>query len=412
MIAHIDADAFFASVLQRLHPHLRGKPLFALGMGGSFIIAASYEAKAKGVKTGMPINEARKLCPGAVEMPSDFRETGLASEQIEMVLTHLCPCIEQMSIDEWYVDMRTLVGGVPSDTWSWGEQLRKTVLQKTGLSVSVGIAPTKTLAKLAGETRKPAGVTVVQGAELEAFLRTRPLEAVCGIGSKRSVPGRAQGWRTAWDMASADPALVRRLFGKTGLELQAELRGIVQYPVEDDTAPPKSISRTRSFRATGDGALLWSHLLSHLSRTVLRMRRHRLAATHLHVWLRTADYAWQGTGLRLLTPCDDEAGLLQPVSACFDALHKPQSRYTQAGMALSGLVHAGSRQQSLFEAPEEGRKDTDLQRALDRVRDRFGKETITRAAALPLLSGERPGLGISVSIPSDNPLVRSTPVSW
>lgn len=161
MIAHIDADSFFASVLQRKHPHLRGKPLLALGMGGGCVIAASYEAKAKGVKTGMPLKEAMKLCPDAVRAPSDFRETGLASQQIENILGDLCPVLEQMSIDEWFLDLKTLQGGVPADPLAWALATQARVRKLTGLSVSVGVAPTKLLAKMASEYRKPSGVTVV-----------------------------------------------------------------------------------------------------------------------------------------------------------------------------------------------------------------------------------------------------------
>lgn len=394
MIAHVDADAFFASVLQRLHPHLRGKPLFALGMGGSFIIAASYEAKAKGVKTGMPLHEARKLCPGAAHMPSDFRETGLASEQIEAVLSDICPRVEQMSIDEWYLDLRTLPGGVPKDTHAFGVLLQGGVLQKTGLSVSVGIAPTKTLAKLAGETKKPSGVVALQEGEIDAFLATRPLEAVCGIGRKRALPAYAQGWVTAADFARADMHTVRSLLGKPGCELQQELLGIVQYPVDDSTVAPKSVSRCRSFRATADHAVVWSHLLAHLSRTVLRMRRWKLAATHVSVWVRTADYEAHGTALRLTAPCSDEGGLLAPLRSCFQSLVRKDRRYTQAGFAVSGLVSTLGRQQSLFDLPAELAKEEALQQALDSVRERFGRDTITRAAALPTHSQERPSFDV------------------
>lgn len=394
MIAHVDADAFFASVLERLHPHLKGKPLFALGMGGSFIIAASYEAKAKGVKTGMQLREARRLCPGAAEMPSDFRETGLASEQIEAVLISVCPRIEQMSIDEWYLDLRTLVGGVPADTRAWGVMLRDMVIAKTGLSVSVGIAPTKTLAKLAGETAKPAGVTAIGENELPAFLTTRPLEAVCGIGRKRAIPAHAQGWSTAADFAAADPAMVERLFGKPGRELQRELCGHVEYPVDGATVPPKSISRCRSFRATDDVGLVWSHALGHLSRTVLRMRHWSLAATHVQLWVRTDAYESRGAAMRLPVPCDDETALLPALRSCFRSTVRRGERYTQAGFALHGLVHAAARQQSLFEAPESAVKDASLQRALDTVRDRFGRKTIVRAAALATEEGARPSFDV------------------
>jgi nucleotidyltransferase/DNA polymerase involved in DNA repair len=161
VICHIDADAFFASVLQRRDPRLKGKPLLALGMGGGCVIAASYEAKAFGVKTGMRLVDARRLCPGAVERESDFRETGLASKQIEEILRRHCPVVQQMSIDEWYLDLDTCVGGAPGNPEKWALAIQDEVQWKTDISVSIGIAPTKLLAKIGGEYRKPGGITVV-----------------------------------------------------------------------------------------------------------------------------------------------------------------------------------------------------------------------------------------------------------
>ncbi len=161
MIAHIDADSFFASVLVRQNPRLAGKPLLATGMGGGCVIAASYEAKNRGVKTGMPLKDALLLVPDAIRMPSDFQEAGLASEQIEQMIRRVCPIVEQMSIDEWYLDVRSLVGGVPMDLEGWATRLQKDIFTSTGLWVSIGVGPSKLLAKMAGEYRKPRGMTII-----------------------------------------------------------------------------------------------------------------------------------------------------------------------------------------------------------------------------------------------------------
>src|SRR3989338_6355077 len=121
MIAHIDVDAFFASVLVRSDPSLEGKPLLALGMGGGCVIAASYAAKAFGVKTGMRLTEALKLCPHAVHMPADFHEAARASHEIEAILRTLCPLVEQMSVEEWYLNLRTVTGGLPDNLEVWAK---------------------------------------------------------------------------------------------------------------------------------------------------------------------------------------------------------------------------------------------------------------------------------------------------
>src|SRR3989338_1927860 len=126
MIAHIDADAFFASAIVRKRPELRGKPLLALGMGGGCVIAASYEAKAFGVKTGMPLKEARPLCPEAIAIPSDFSEALVASREIESILADECPFIEQASVDEWYLDVDAIPRAREIDLPTWAQNLQNT----------------------------------------------------------------------------------------------------------------------------------------------------------------------------------------------------------------------------------------------------------------------------------------------
>jgi DNA polymerase IV len=385
---HVDADSFFASVLLRKHPHLRGKPVFALGMGGTFIIAASYEAKAKGVHTGMKLSEALKRVPDAVQMPSDFRETGRASEEIESILTSFTPLIEQMSIDEWYLDLRGVVGGVPEDPDAWAHGVRKTVLRKTGISVSVGIASSKLLAKMAGEYRKPGGVTVINDVlPIENFLRDRPAAAIPGIGHRRQVHTEARGWKTAWDIASAPTEELQALFGKQGPELQQELLGNALSEVSTASAPPKSVSRARSFRKTRDPSFLWAHLMRHAEYTVLKMRRYDLACRGLSVWLRDGDYHHEGASVSLPQPASTLDHIAPGLRACFNDVFSPRKTYTQVGLALWHLTPIALEQISLFEDGREVDRRLSLQKTMDELHGRFGRNAITRGSALAVKSG-------------------------
>lgn len=423
MIAHVDADSFFASVIIRTHPQYRGKSLFALGMGGSCIIAATYEAKAKGVKTGMRVTDARKLCPGAIEMSADFRETALASKQIEETIRDHCPIIEQMSIDEWYLDINSLVGGIPSDPGSWGKELQKTILQNTGLSVSIGIAPSKLLAKMAGEYRKPAGVTVIDlpspgcpasagpgggvrpahrsfsegggGGSLESFLKDRPAPAIPGIGRQREIQTEAQGWHTAWDIANADPALVRSLFGKNGTDMQRELLGERVSPVSMVIRPPQSISRCRSFRATSDLAIVRAHLLKHLEYCVMKMRRWKLGCTDVSLWLRDKDMHHIGAHKKLLRIEQTTLHIITPAMSLLDALTLDRNqKYTQVGFALYNLKPIPIHQQSLFEDPRVAVAEEHLQEAMDTLHAKFGRDSLTRGSALAVNTGTRKELDL------------------
>lgn len=391
MIAHVDADSFFASVLARKHPSLRGKPVLALGMGGSCVIAASYEAKATGVKTGMTLRDALALCPEALRIPSDFEETGLASHQIESVLGGVCPRIEQMSIDEWFLDLRTAVGGVPADLPGWGKSLREQILAATGLSVSVGVGPTKILAKMASEYRKPAGITIIGTGDLslETFLRDRPVAAIPGIGRQRLVRCELEHWHTAWDFSIADAARIKEHFGKPGIELRAELRGERVYALSEERKLPQSVSRARSFRPLHDQRLVWAHTLRHLEYAVLKMRRDRLACQGISVWLRDGQYEYRSSHCSLPRPLNTEEALQPFVRRCFSNLCHTKQAYTQTGLALWKLTSGTARQFSLFEEPSKALREESLQDSLDALHERFGRNAITRGSALNVKTGTK-----------------------
>jgi hypothetical protein len=274
-----------------------------------------------------------------------------------------------------------------------GEALRKDILKRTGLSVSAGIGPSKLLAKMASEYRKPGGVTVVddQSLSIQSFLRDRPATAIPGIGHARSVHCERMGWVTAWDIACANNDALREHFGRPGIDLKRELNGEVLSGVCHIPAPPKSISRARSFHAIKDHGLLWAHVLRHLEYTVLKMRRQSLAARGLSLWLRDSRYSYESTHVSLTQPLDTEEHLQPYVTRCFKKLWNRNMGYTQAGLSLWGLQPRGDTQLSLFEDPAKTLEDESLQKSLDEVHDRFGRDAVTRASALPVKSGTKRG---------------------
>ncbi len=391
MFVHIDADSFFASVLIRRHPALRGKPVLALGMGGGCIIAASYEAKAKGVRTGMRLREAMRLVPNAVSMPSDFQETAIASRQIESILSEVFPIVERMSVDEWYGDLSSIVGGTPSHVSAWAMTLRKDILRRTSLSVSIGIAASKTLAKMAGDYRKPGGITIIveasnahepHGVLREAFLKERPAMAIPGIGRKRGIHTESRAWHSAWDIAVAEEHEITALFGRIGRDIQRELLGTAVSPVRKDDRPPKSVSRCRSFPKTKNRDMLYAHMLRHLEYLTMKMRRHGLGCLGLSAWLRNEKYEHKCINVPLTRISCTEDQLRPEVQKMFDTLYQNDHSYTQAGLALWGLKQSGESQLSLFESPKDSLRAESVQRALDALHSRFGRESITHASAL------------------------------
>ena len=386
MFCHIDADSFFASVLVRKHPHLRGKPLLAMGMGGGCVISASYEAKKFGVKTGMRLSEARKLAPHALAMPSDFAETGIASDQIEEIIRTYGPHVEEMSVDEWFLDIASITGGIPKDLAGWAENIRREIVSRTAISVSVGIGPTKLLAKMASEYKKPAGRTVItmEGGKLDevtiglrAFLADRPAAAIPGIGRQRLQHTDAHGWTTALHIADAPEHLLKKLFGSPGSDLKKELLGQVVYKITVDPAPPKSLSRARSFLPTSDESILRAHGIRHMEYLLLKLRRHGLMARGMSFWLRDRTYTqYQGTQRAFPSPANTQTAIFPIFTGAFNELYKPNCAYTQVGLTLFSLVPEGASQLSLLDAPGAFEGAEALQASLDALQTRFGRNAI------------------------------------
>jgi DNA polymerase IV len=415
MFCHIDADAFFASVLQRKYPKYKGKPLIALGMGGSSVISASYECKAKKVRTGMRLHEAKLLCPEAIAIPSDFTETALASQQIQTMLYEIAPIIEQASIDEWYVDLQSCVGGTPNNITDWAITQQKQITQSTDIPVSLGIAPTKLLAKMASDYRKPKGVTVIVDNNLSSrasdegrnstlrqaqgdnmaindFLKDRPCAAIPGIGSKRQTHAQAFHWETAYDFAYAEHSIVQTIFGRPGIEMQQELQGKVVHTITMEYVPPKSISRCRSFKPTNSKDVILAYLLHHLSYTIIKLRRHQLMCKWIAVSMRNHEYKHIGKDYKLPLPMDTEAEILPYALRLFEKLYVRNPRCTQIGLTLGMFSSKAAKQFSLFEDPNEHIKDDTIQKTLDELHTSLGRDSIMRGSALPIKSGVNRGL--------------------
>lgn len=414
MYVHFDADAFFASVLQRKYPQYQNKPLIALGMGGGCVISASYECKAKKVRTGMRLSEAKLLCPEAIAIPSDFTETALASKQIQNMLYNLGPILEQASIDEWYMDLKGCTGGVPKDLSNWAQVHQTDITKSTAINVSFGIAPTKLLAKMASDYKKPKGIAIVvpnvssraldEGSTLcqtqsnsvmiDDFLKDRPCAAIPGIGGKRQSHAQAFQWNTAYDFAHADAETVQRIFGRPGLEMQQELQGKPLSGITLESAPPKSISRCRSFKNTKNEELIFAYLCHHLSYTIIKLRRHQLMCKWIGMSIRNHEFKRSGKDYKLPLPMDTEEQLLPYVQRMFKSLYKPGHYYTQISLTLGMFSSKAAKQFNLFEDPELLVKDDKVQHTLDELHNKLGRDSIMRGSALPIKSGVKRGVPI------------------
>jgi DNA polymerase IV len=246
-ILHIDMDAFYASVEQRDRPELRGRPV---AVGGSpaergVVAAASYEARAFGVRSALPMSRALRLCPGLVIVPPDFARYRAVSQQLRAMFLEVTPRVEPLSLDEAYLDVTEN---------AWGEALgvdvarriKRQIRDTTGLTASAGVAPNKFLAKVASAWRKPDGLTVIAPERIEGFLRALPVEALWGVGPKTARRLRQRGIVRAIDVRGADPAVLRSIAGSFAEALLEMANGRDERPVEPDR-PSKSCSSENTY---------------------------------------------------------------------------------------------------------------------------------------------------------------------
>lgn len=384
-IAHVDADAFFTSVEQALRPELRGKPVIT-GRERGIVACASYEARALGVRRAVRLSEARKLCPNLICLDSDYETYGLFSVRLFEILRRFTPAVEEYSMDEAFADLAGLRRVHRMSYPHIARAMQAAVRQELGITVSVGLSVTKTLAKLASGWRKPAGFQSIPADELREFLPQVSLDKVCGFGPNTVALLEKQDLKTAWDFARLPPgAEPVRLLGKTGRELRHELRGEWVYPVAPDPGRRASIHKCRTFTPpSSDRDRVKAELLRNLEEAFIKLRRHRLRARAAALLLR--DQRFQTHGLeaefdRATSSTMEGVRLLSPL---FDRLFRPGLAYRLTGIVLLKLQpDNGEVQYSLFEDPCAVQSLRGLDRTLDELRGMLGRDAI-RLGAGPL----------------------------
>jgi DNA polymerase-4 len=384
-ILHADLDSFFASVEQRDDPRLRGRPVI---VGGGVVLAASYEAKAYGIQTAMGGRQARRLCPQAVVVPPRMSAYSEASKAVFAVFEDTTPLVEGLSIDEAFLDVRGLerLAGAPEEI---AARLRRRVLEEAGLPITVGVARTKFLAKVASAVAKPDGLLVVPPDDELGFLHPLPVERLWGVGRVSAAKLHARGIRTVGQVAALDEALLVWLLGR------AAGRHIHALAHNRDPRRVQSGRRRRSIgsqRALGRRpktlADIDATLVAIVDRVARRLRAGGRLCRTVILRLRFDDFSRATRSLTLgrLT-AQSETLLAAARSLLAGALPLIAQRgLTLVGISLTNLEEAGRAQLSLT---DDWRPDA-LDAALDRVRDRYGAKAITRG----LLVGRDDGISM------------------
>jgi len=380
-ILHIDMNAFFASVEQRDFPALRGRPVGVTnGEAGTTLITCSYEARERGVRTGMKIYDARRLCPGLVQRPARPQVYARESTRIMHALLDISPDVEVFSVDEAFLDVTHCqrLHGTPEHMARMAQARIREV--SGGLPCSVGVAGTKLTAKYASDVVKPNGITVIPPWAARERLKDVPAEKICGIGPRISAFLAGHGARTCGEVAALPLAVLARRYGVVGKHLWLACQGRDTGAVTRDVAPPKSVGHGKVLPPRTVSARTIETYLRHMCEKVAaRLRRLDLQAGRLYVGLR---YAMPATGIETVLAMAygaPDGQRLFGLAREFLHAHWRGEPVIQVQVTATHLRNM-SGQLELF-TPDEVRA---LQRftAIDRINDRYGEFTIAPATLL------------------------------
>ena len=376
-IVHIDGDAFFTSCEEAIHPELKGKPLITGGERG-IVACASYPAKKMGIKRGVPLHEAKKICPGLIILPSDYETYSLFSRRMFAVMRRFTDQVEEYSIDEAFADITGMRRALHSSYETIAANMKKAVEKDLGLTVTVGLSLTKVLAKVASKHQKPNGITIIPGRAIAFYLQDLPVEKIWGIGPATTNYLNKMGIKTALEFARLPEATVRKKFTKPGVEIWRELRGESVYPVTtEEKSVYASISKMKTFAPpTKDPEYLFAHLLRNLESACIKARRYKLAPKKIVPILKKQSFESAACEIKLSRPTSQPLELSDLLHDAFQSLFRENELYRATGIILLDLAPDAHTQYLLFEDPVVVEKIRHLYAAVDEISSRYGKHTL------------------------------------
>jgi DNA polymerase IV len=380
MILHIDMDAFYASVEQLDRPWLKGRSVIVGGTSGRGVVsAASYEARHFGVRSAMPIIQARRLCPQGIFIPPRMDRYRQVSRQVMAILLEFSPLVEPVSIDEAFMDLagtERLIGAPAA----LASELKKKIRTSLDLSCSVGIAPNRFLAKVASDFRKPDGLTVITAEEVGAFIERLPIAKVPGVGPKTQAKVVELGIRFLGDICKFPASALKASFGRFGTRLYELANSIDPTPVTPDTVA-KSVSSECTFEAdTREISMLARCLLEQAEDVAAGLRNEGVKARTVVLKIKHADFKLCTRRMTFTPPTQSSKEIYRHALQLLEA-YRFTHKIRLIGLGATGFVPATApRQQELFAAKgrsAEGWEKVD--RAVETIKSRFGNKIIERA---------------------------------
>jgi DNA polymerase-4 len=380
-VLHVDMDAFYASASLLARPELVGTPVI-IGGGGNrgVVLSATYEARAFGVTSAMPMARARRLCPQATVVAPDHRLYSRISAAVMATFESITPLVEPLSLDEAFLDVAGAVRlfGSPS---AIGQQIRDTIADEQGITCSVGVAPTKFVAKLASNLAKPDGMVVVPRAEVVTFVQQLPVGALWGVGDRTEEVLARLGLLTVADIAHTPVDTLRRALGDSGVHLHELAWGRDPRTVEP-LRRERSIGSDETFgHDVDDPAYIHRELLKLSDRTAARVRAAGLMGRTVTIKVRFADFTTITRSRTLRDPTDVSRDIYDTARMLYDALGLQRVRIRLVGVRIEQLVERERAPvQGLLDEPEHGWREAD--RAVDRASARFGAGSVRPASLL------------------------------
>lgn len=385
-IVHVDGDAFFAACEVAREPKFRGKPVVVGGLRG-IAVAFTYEAKARGITRGMPMFEIRRLCPEVIILPGDYEMYALYAERMYRIVRRYTPIVEEYSVDECFADITDMRHALKMSYEDIARKIKETLDLELGITFSVGLAPTKVLAKVASKHSKPSGLVSIPLSNIRPYLEKLPVGKVWGIGRATAEELYRFGIHTAWELSNKPFYWVQENLAKPHRNIWTELQGKSVHKVDTEShAEHKSVASTRTFRPPSDDkGFVFSQLSKNIEEACTRARRAGLAAKRVLCFLKSQEFQYLRFEVELVRHTHMQHEVVRAIKPLFERHFKQRVPWRATGVTLSDMRREEVEQGDLFGMDIEQNSLKKVYGAYDEVREKWGQGSIFLASSMGAL---------------------------
>lgn len=379
VIALVDCDSFFVSCEQKVNPELKGKPVCVMSARGQCVISRSKEAKALGIRMGMPYFQVEGKMKEATFINASHDLYGNVSREVMSILKEFSPNVEVYSIDEAFVDLTGLERLYKKNYLEIAEMIRAEIKEQVDIPVSIGVSSTKSLAKLASDKAKKLeeGIFLIGSRKILPVLERTSIDEIWGIGRNLSALLRKNGILTAYELVKQSDIWLNKQIGIRGLEMKHELLGEMVSPVSNEIKLPKSIQKTSAMaKFTSDKEYIKNSLNYHIHRACVKLRRLNAKCHGIGLMLRTKDFKVYYDKRVLNQATSFELEISDIIFEMLEDMYNPNILYRSTGVTLDSFVYNNEAQLSLFANNEEEIKKEKLSKCFDKLEEKFGKDII------------------------------------